>query len=223
MEGAADHILLLLACQPDEVDGIAGHTDRELRILVRMLHRVFERFFIDHVQIHVESALIEIHVDGLGRGRDEFLVGEMRLLRGDRHGVADAVLRIPVGQLRDREAGCEPSMAVAAVHRVRARCEGFPLAPAVGRVAGRLAVDHVRRDRQHALRMRCAAIGRVLAELLHEARHEVRRDAVHPVVVIPELRDRRLAFIHIVDGKAGLIADDADLSVFDRRKTIRRH
>ena len=63
----------------------------------------------------------------------------------------------------------------------------------------------------------------MLAELLHEARHEVRSDAVHPIVVVPELRDRRLAFIHIVDGEAGLIPDDADLSVFDRRKTIRRH
>ena len=44
-------------------------------------------------------------------------------------------------------------MAVAAVHRVSARREGFALPPAVGRVAGVLAVDHVRRDRQHALRV----------------------------------------------------------------------
>ena len=63
----------------------------------------------------------------------------------------------------------------------------------------------------------------MLAELLHEARHEVGSDAVHPIVIFPELRDHRLAFIHIVDGKAGLIPDDADLSVFDRRKTFRRH
>ena len=74
VEGAADHILLLLARQPDEVDGVARHTNGKLRILVRMLHRVFERFLIDHVQVHVESAVIEIHVDRLGRGRDEFVV-----------------------------------------------------------------------------------------------------------------------------------------------------
>ena len=106
-------------------------------------------------------------------------------------------------------------MAVAAVHRVRAGCEGLPPAPSVGRVPGRLAVDHVRGDCQHALRVRRAAVGRMLAELFHEARHEIPRDAVHPIVVVPELRDRRLALIHIVDGKAGLIADDADFSVFD--------
>ena len=72
-------------------------------------------------------------------------------------------------------------MAVAAVHRIRAGCERLAFPPAVGRVAGHFAVDHVGGDRQHALGMRRAAIGRVLAELLHEARHEVRSDAVHEV------------------------------------------
>ena len=72
MEGAADHIPLLLGCEPDEVDGIAGHTDCKLRILIRKPHCVFERSLIDHVQVHVESAVIEIHVKGLGRGGDEF-------------------------------------------------------------------------------------------------------------------------------------------------------
>ena len=45
-------------------------------------------------------------------------------------------------------------MAVAAVHRVGAGPERLALAAAVRRVAGRLAVDHVRRDRQHALGVR---------------------------------------------------------------------
>ena len=80
MEGAADNILLLLACEPDEVDGVPRYADRKLRIPLRMLHRVFERFLINHVQVQGESALIEIHVDRLGRGRYEFLVGEMRFL-----------------------------------------------------------------------------------------------------------------------------------------------
>ena len=64
--------------------------------------------------------------------------------------------------------------------------------------------------------MRRAPIGRVLTELLHEPRHELRSDPVHPIVIIPELRDGRLVFVHVIDGKAGLIPDDAYLSVFDR-------
>ena len=37
VERAADHVLLLLLGEPDEVHGVAGHPDRQLRILVRML------------------------------------------------------------------------------------------------------------------------------------------------------------------------------------------
>ena len=55
--------------QPDEVDRIARHPDRELRILVRILHRVLERLLVDDVQVHVEAALVEIHVEGLDRAR----------------------------------------------------------------------------------------------------------------------------------------------------------
>ena len=60
-------------------------------------------------------------------------------------------------------------MAVAPVHRVGARAERLALAAAVRRVAGRLAVDDVGGDGQHGLRVRGVAIGRVLADLRHEA------------------------------------------------------
>ena len=81
VERPADHILLLLRCQPDEVDRIAGHADRELRVLVRVFHGVFERILVDHVQVHVEPAMIEVDVESL-RGRiDEFALRQVRLLR----------------------------------------------------------------------------------------------------------------------------------------------
>ena len=60
-------------------------------------------------------------------------------------------------------------MAIAAMHRVGAWPERLALAPAVRRIAGRLAVDDIGRDRQHALRVNGVAIGRMLAELVHEA------------------------------------------------------
>ena len=91
-------------------------------------------------------------------------------------------------------------MAVAAVHRIGARSEWLALATAVGGITGMLAIDDVRRDRQHALGMRRSAIGLVLADLLHELRDKVGSDAVDPVIVVAELRDRRAAFVHIVDG-----------------------
>src|SRR5262249_56750499 len=46
---SADHIPLLLRSESDEVDRITGHTNGELRVLVRVLHRVFERLLVDDV------------------------------------------------------------------------------------------------------------------------------------------------------------------------------
>ena len=189
-----------------------------MRILVRVLHRVLERLLVDHVQVHVEAARSKYMSKALTAPSIELLSGQMRLLRRDRDRVADAVLRVLVGQLRDRQAESEPAMAVAPVHRVGARPERLALAPPVGRVSGRLAVHHVRRDGQHALGVDRVAIGRMLADLLHEARDEVGGDRVDPVVVVAELR-AGLSFTldAIVDGEPGLVADHPDLAVLDGR------
>ena len=83
MEGTADHVSLLLRRQPDEVDRIAGHANSELRVLVRVFHRVFERILVDHVQIHVEPAMVEIDVESF-RGRiDELAFRQVCLLGRD--------------------------------------------------------------------------------------------------------------------------------------------
>src|SRR5262249_9744250 len=143
VEGSADHIPLLLRSESDEVDRITGHTNGELRVLVRVLHRVFERLLVDDVQIHVESAVIEIDVESLCGGIDQFTIGQVRLLRRNGHGVTDAVLRILVGKLRNRQAGREPAVVVAAMHWVGTGPKWLPFAPSIGRIAGGFAVDNV--------------------------------------------------------------------------------
>ena len=116
-----------------------------------------------------------------------------------------------------------------ASHGCRGRASGSHRARTARPCAGRrayyrlLAIDHVRRDRQHALGMRRAAVGRVLADLLHELRDDVRRDAVDAVVVVAELRDGRAAFDPIVDREAGLVSDHANLAVFDRGQAVGDH
>ena len=69
--------------------------------------------------------------------RDRLLLALAGFLRHDGKRVADAVLRFVVGQVRDRQARPQPAVGIATVHRVRAGCEGFALAAAVRRVAGR--------------------------------------------------------------------------------------
>ena len=109
-------------------------------------------------------------------------------------------------------------MAVAPVHRVGARREWLALAAAVRRVAGRLAVDDVGGDGQHRLRVHRVAIGRVLADLGHEARDQVGGDVVHPAIGIAEFRE--VALDPVVDRQARVVADHVHLGVLDRREAV---
>src|SRR5262249_11322304 len=102
-----------------------------------------ERLLVDDVQIHVESAVIEIDVESLRGGIDQFTIGQVRLLWRNGYGVADAVLRILVGKLCNRQARREPAVVVAAVHRVGTRSERLTFTPSIGRIAGGFAIDNV--------------------------------------------------------------------------------
>src|SRR6516225_5116487 len=111
-------------------------------------------------------------------------------------------------------------MAVAAMHRIGTGREGLALAAPVRGAARRLAVDHVGRDRQHALSMGRPAIGRVLADLLHEASDDLRGDGVDPIVIIAELRYRAVLLAAIIDGEPVLVPDHMHLAVFYRGQAV---
>src|SRR5258708_39566114 len=111
-------------------------------------------------------------------------------------------------------------MAVAAVHRVGAWPKRLALASSVRRVAGRLAIHDVRRDGEHALRMGRATVGRMLAQLLHEAGDELGGNGIDPVIIVAELRKRVIAVGLVVDHEASFIADDTNLAELDRRKAV---
>src|ERR1700754_5013355 len=53
VERAVDHVHLLLARQPDEIDGIARHADRQAWIFVGMVHRIHQRVAVQNVDVHV--------------------------------------------------------------------------------------------------------------------------------------------------------------------------
>src|SRR6056297_950426 len=60
VERPVHHVELLLARQLDEVDGVARDADRELRVLLRVLHRVEQRLAVQHVDVNVEALLGEV-------------------------------------------------------------------------------------------------------------------------------------------------------------------
>src|SRR6476660_3566864 len=137
----------------------------------------------------------------------------MRLLRRDGDRVTDAVLRGLIGKLRNRQAGGEPAVTVAAVHRIGAGTERLALPAAIRGVSGRLAVDDVGRNRQDALGVCGVPVRRMLADFSHETGDKLGCDLVDTVIVVAELRRRLVAFILIVDDKPGLVAGDANLAV----------
>src|SRR5262245_21908201 len=46
MEGAVDNVHLLLASQPNEVNRVSRYSNRQVRVLFRMIHRVEQRLAI---------------------------------------------------------------------------------------------------------------------------------------------------------------------------------
>ena len=104
-------------------------------------------------------------------------------------------------------------MGVTTVHRVGTRGERLAGATAVGRVAGGVAVDHVRGDREDRGRGHRVAVGVGLADVLHEDLDDVVGDLVHAVIVVAVLGE--VALDLVVGHEAGLVADDLDLRVLD--------
>src|SRR5262245_27362685 len=73
VEGPADHVHLLLAGEPYEVDRVAGDPDRQVRALLRVVHRVEQRVAVQHVHVHVETRAAEEGVHDAGQVRDAVL------------------------------------------------------------------------------------------------------------------------------------------------------
>src|SRR6516164_7461910 len=53
VERAVDHIHLLFSGKADKVHRIPRHPDREIRILLRVVHRIQQSLAIEHVDVHV--------------------------------------------------------------------------------------------------------------------------------------------------------------------------
>lgn len=56
MERAIDDVRLLLAREPHKINRIARYADREIRILLRTIHRIDERFPVQHIHVHVKTS-----------------------------------------------------------------------------------------------------------------------------------------------------------------------
>lgn len=143
--GTGDNVQLLLTGQVDELHGIAGNTDGEVRVffLLRMLHGVQQLFLAEHVHVQVMRTLIEVAVHDLHEVVHA-LAGSMAQRIGvDGLGVGDAVQCPVIGQLRGGVQGRNQTILLRTVGGVRTGREGRPRATAVRRRTGGLAVHDV--------------------------------------------------------------------------------
>ena len=62
MEGTGDDVSLLLGSELDEVDGISGYTDGQLRIVLGMLLSVQQHIPVQHVHVQMMAALCRIAI-----------------------------------------------------------------------------------------------------------------------------------------------------------------
>ena len=104
-------------------------------------------------------------------------------------------------------------MGIPVVHGVGTRREGLTRLTAVRRCARVLSVHHVGGDGQNRSGGDSAAVGVVALDKAHEGVHQLRRDLIHAVVVIPIFRE--IALHIIIHGHALLIADGLHLGVLD--------
>ena len=67
MAGTCNYVHLLLFCQVDEFNCIAGYTDREVCILrfLRVLHCVDQFFGSEYVYVQVMCTLLEVSVQNV--------------------------------------------------------------------------------------------------------------------------------------------------------------
>ena len=75
MAGSCNNIQLLLPRQVDELNGIAGYTNRKVGVLFlfRMLHRVNQLFCAEYIDVQVVCTLIKIAIHNLHQIADAFL------------------------------------------------------------------------------------------------------------------------------------------------------
>jgi len=78
VERSIDYVELLFFGELDEVHGVSGDPNRELRIFFRMFHRVLQHLAIQHVNVNVEATARKISVEYSGSTRDAIRLAAQR-------------------------------------------------------------------------------------------------------------------------------------------------
>src|SRR4051812_13652176 len=162
VERPVDDIHLLLARQTHEVDSVPRNADGQVRVVLRMVHRVEKRVAIQDVHIHVKPGRAEESIQHGGQICNAIGRNTAETLWNQGGGEGYTILRVTVRYLRNGSPRRMQSMRVAALHRIGPGCEGLAAPAAIRRVAGGFAIYDVGGNRQNGLGVEGVAISRVL-------------------------------------------------------------
>ena len=102
--GTCNYVHLLLFCQVDEFNCIAGYTDCEVCILrfLRVLHCVDQFFGSEYVYVQVMCTLIEVTIQDVYQVVDSFVIVMTQCARADGLCIGDTIQCQFVWQLSNR-------------------------------------------------------------------------------------------------------------------------
>ncbi len=126
--GTCNYVHLLLFCQVDEFNCIAGYTDCEVCILrfLRVLHCVDQFFGSEYVYVQVMCTLLEVSVQNVYQVLGTLFVVVAKCARVDGLGVGDSVQSVLIRQFCYRVQGSKKSALLCAVRRVSSGDRGSP-------------------------------------------------------------------------------------------------
>src|SRR3954471_7861510 len=99
VERSIDYVHLLVAREPDEIDGVAGDANRQARVLLGMIHGIDQRVAIQHVDVHVIPGAAKERVEDTRQIRDAIFRNPPQPRGHQRRRQRNAVRGIAIGNL----------------------------------------------------------------------------------------------------------------------------
>src|SRR5690606_3263049 len=192
-ESTGDNVLLLFFRQGVKTYCVARYTDGQLRIFLRVFHRVEQHFTVHDVHVQVLTTfdgrfMVEVTIHQTREvGFTHFVVFTQRVWH-DREGIRDTIFCVSKRQFSNGGQRGYSTFLVTTVHWVSTWAEWRASTTSVCGVTGFLTIHNVRGDGQNRLSRDSVTVGSEFLNLLHGTFYQVIRHVISASVVVTSLR-----------------------------------
>src|SRR5690606_13032954 len=222
-ESTGNDVFLLFFSQRVETYCVARYTDGQLRIFLRMFHRIEQHFTVHDVHVQVLTTfdgrfVVEVTIHQACQvGLTHFIVFTQRVWH-DGEGVRDTIFRVGKRQFSNGGQRGNGTFLVATVHWVSTWAEWRASTTTIWGVTGFLTIHNVRGDGQNRLSRDSVTIGSEFLNFLHETFYQVNRHVINASVVVTKLRI--FAFDFEVDSQTIFVTNWFNFRIFDCRQGV---